>query len=104
MPALQGAEREKERGLILLGHWPLYPVLPVVRDWQDDPPGGLIFWKPEDNRDVDVYIFNLWSCAEKRKRMGWEDQDITWPQMLEGEQVIHYDSLDAFFDAGWRCD
>ena len=100
---LQGTEREKERGLILLGAWPFFPALPVKRDWQEDPPGGVIFWEEADDRAVDVYIFNIWAIPDMRKRKGL-GPNSTWQQIRAGEQVIHYDSLDAFFDAGWRGD
>lgn len=84
-----GAEREQERALIEKMDWPWYPMLPVKRDSLTGgmPEVGIIYatieWDP-----VVVHLANLFDS----------------PFTIRDAEKISYESLDAFFDDGWRGD
>lgn len=101
-------ERAKERRLIMDGAWPLFPVLPVKRYSDNDAENcGLIAWRMGiENGPIRVYLVNYFSLGEKADKIRKEtgEDGVTYSQLLKDEPVLEYESLEAFFDAGWMGD
>lgn len=107
---LTGEHREIERGRIVSGNWPHYPILPVKRDVRDEggwPEMGVIAWHEGiESGPIKVYLCNLFDLAARAtdEKLHDRDKPVTYAEVLEGVPTKDYLSLEEFFDAGWRGD
>jgi hypothetical protein len=80
------AEREKMTAFINdPDQWPLWPVLPMKRDWNLNPNAGYLIDSGERPMII-LYIGNIYAADRDR------------------HTSVEFDNLEAMFDQGWRID